>query len=214
MSIIIGFKILERKNVSIWLQLLFPLVLLKAHDVAGTLHHPRRAAPDLEYVRAARRIDPGIPGDRRRGRGVRRRDLVPRDRHPRGAGPSLRQRRYGVRVVPDVSRRESRGRVRLRPEGVDADGLRQVNPGRAAPPLRDVRAAGRVPPDVAHVRVGRRGRLARDDRHDRLRHRHLPDGPAPPIPSLRRGDVAEVADGQSGQGVAGDQRRDVVRFHA
>jgi hypothetical protein len=36
-SIIIGFKILERKNVSIWLQLLFPLVLLKAHDVAGTL---------------------------------------------------------------------------------------------------------------------------------------------------------------------------------
>ncbi len=36
-SIILGFKILERKNVNIWLQLLFPFILLKANDVAGTL---------------------------------------------------------------------------------------------------------------------------------------------------------------------------------
>jgi hypothetical protein len=37
LTILIAYRILQKKGVSIWLQLLFPLVLLKAHDVANTL---------------------------------------------------------------------------------------------------------------------------------------------------------------------------------
>jgi hypothetical protein len=36
-TILIGYRILKKKGVSIWLQVLFPLILLKAHDVANTL---------------------------------------------------------------------------------------------------------------------------------------------------------------------------------
>lgn len=34
---LIGYRIMKSKGVSVWLQILFPLILLKAHDVANTL---------------------------------------------------------------------------------------------------------------------------------------------------------------------------------
>jgi hypothetical protein len=36
-TVLIGYQILKQFKVSIWLQILFPLILLKAHDVANTL---------------------------------------------------------------------------------------------------------------------------------------------------------------------------------
>lgn len=36
-TVLVGYKILQLKNVSIWLQILFPLILLTAHDIANTI---------------------------------------------------------------------------------------------------------------------------------------------------------------------------------
>lgn len=36
-TVLIGYKILQQKNVSVWLQVLFPLILLTAHDIANTI---------------------------------------------------------------------------------------------------------------------------------------------------------------------------------
>lgn len=37
LTVSIGFKIMQQKNVTVWLQLLFPLILLTAHDFANTI---------------------------------------------------------------------------------------------------------------------------------------------------------------------------------